>query len=81
MNANTGLLEVGAMDPELKNSPIAEEFDEEADTLRQQMPGEPVCFFNGRAYPNGKYVNSGGQVLMCRYGMWVEAGSADRNNP
>jgi hypothetical protein len=80
MNTNPGLVEVGAMDPELRNSPIAEEFDEDADTVRQQVPGEPVCFFNGRPFPNGKYVSSGGQVLMCRYGVWVEAGGADRWN-
>ena len=39
--------QVGAQDPELKNSPIAEEEDEDTDVIRQQVPGEPVCYFNG----------------------------------
>ena len=81
MTTSPGLHKVGAMDPELRNSPIADEFDEDADTVRLQVPGEPVCFFNGRAFSNGEYVNSGGQVLKCRYGVWVDAGSADRDNP
>ncbi|HEY7639847.1 MAG TPA: hypothetical protein VH814_08990 [Steroidobacteraceae bacterium] len=75
------LPEVGALDPELRNSPIAQELDEDIDTLRQQVPGEPVCYFNGRSFPNGRAVSSGGQVLRCRYGVWVDAGSADRDNP
>lgn len=73
--------EVGALDPELRNSPIAQELDEEVDTLRQQLPGEPVCYFNGRPFAHGRYVNSGGQVLCCRYGVWTDAGSADPDNP
>jgi hypothetical protein len=75
------LPEVGALDPELRNSPIAEELDEDADTLMQQVPGEPVCYFNGRSFAHGRYVTSGSQVLRCRYGVWVDAGSADRDNP
>lgn len=75
------LPEVGALDPELRNSPVAQEFDEDVDTLRQQMPGEPVCYFNGRSFAHGRYVSSGGQVLHCHYGVWIDAGSADRDNP
>lgn len=81
MVGRPNLPEVGAVDPELKTSPIAEEFDEESDTLRLQVPGEPVCYYNGRAYPNGTYVRSATQVLKCHYGVWVEAGSADPTNP
>jgi hypothetical protein len=75
------LPEVGALDPELRNSPVALEFDEEVDTLRQQMPGDPVCYFNGRPFAHGRYISSGGQVLHCQYGVWIDAGSADRDNP
>jgi len=81
MTVQPRLPEVGAMDPTLRNSPIAEELDEEADTLRQQVPGEPQCYFNGQGYSNGEFVNSGGQVLRCWYGVWVESGSADPDNP
>ncbi|HEX4973856.1 MAG TPA: hypothetical protein VFV69_22630 [Steroidobacteraceae bacterium] len=75
------LPEVGALDPELRNSPVAQELDEDVDTLQQQVPGEPVCYFNGRSFAHGRYVSSGGQVLRCRYGVWIDAGSADRDNP
>lgn len=81
MIARSRLPDVGAMDPTLRNSAIAAELDEEADTLRQQVPGEPVCYFNGQSYSNGAFVTSGGQVLRCRYGVWAESGSADPDNP
>ena len=81
MNVRPRLHEVGALDPELRNSPIAQELDEDVDTLSQQVPGEPVCYFNGRSFANGRYISSGGQVLRCRYGVWIDAGSADPDNP
>lgn len=81
MNAHSKLPQVGAMDPELQNSPFADELDEDTETVRQQMPGEPVCYFNGRAYANDELVCSGSRVLHCRYGVWVDAGSADSDNP
>jgi hypothetical protein len=62
---------VGAQDPELQNSPIAIETDEEIEVLRQEMPGEPVCYFNGVAFPHGDLVNSAGTLLRCDYGIWV----------
>jgi hypothetical protein len=81
MHVRPRLPEVGALDPELRNSPIAQEHDEDADTVSQQVPGEPVCYFNGRSFAHGRYIRSGGQVLRCRYGVWVDAGSADPDNP
>ncbi|HVN41292.1 MAG TPA: hypothetical protein VMT50_00810 [Steroidobacteraceae bacterium] len=73
--------QVGAQDPELPNSPVADEEDEDTDVVRQQVPGEPVCLFNGRAFKHGEYVASGSQVLKCSYGVWVESGSTDERNP
>ena len=78
---HTSLPQVGAQDPELENSPIADEEDEDTDVVRQQVPGEPVCFFNGTSYKNGQFVASGSQVLKCSYGVWVESGSTDDRNP
>lgn len=75
------LPQVGAMDPTLRNSPIAEELEEESDTVRQQVPGDPVCYFNGRGFGHDQFVTSGSQVLKCRYGVWIEMGSADPGNP
>jgi len=40
-----------------------------------------VCWFNGAEYRNGDYVASGSQVFRCRYGVWIDAGSADSRNP
>lgn len=63
--------DVGTPDPLLKNSPVAEETDEEFDVLLQEVPGEPVCYFNDRAYQHGTFVKSGGTKLRCNYGIWL----------
>ena len=81
LRQHRSVLQVGAQDPELLNSPIAEEVDEDTDVVRQQVPGEPVCYFNGAEYPHGTYVASGTTVLQCSYGVWIESGSADPANP
>jgi hypothetical protein len=72
---------VGAPDPELENSPIADESYEESEDLKQEMPGEPVCLFNGVTYPHGDFVQSGGSLLRCDYGIWVPSGPVDADNP
>jgi hypothetical protein len=72
---------VGAQDPELENSPIADESVEESEDLKQEMPGEPVCMFNGVSFPNGSYVLSGSGLLRCDYGIWIPAGPGDPDNP
>ena len=81
MRPESRIPQVGAQDPELRNSPIAEEEDEDTDVVRQQVPGEPVCWYNGRDYRNGAYVRSGTQLLKCSYGVWQDSGSADPSNP
>jgi hypothetical protein len=81
MMQNPTIPQVGAQDPQLKNSPIAEEEGEDTEVVRQQVPGEPVCFFNGKAYENGDYVASGPELLRCSYGIWIDAGGSDPGNP
>ena len=73
--------QVGAQDPELENSPIADEEDEDTDVVRQQVPGEPVCFFNGTSFKHGEFVASGSQVLKCSYGVWIDSGSTEDRSP
>ncbi len=73
--------DVGSADPELNTSPIAEEYDDETEVLRQEMPGEPVCYFNNQSFPTGSYVKSGTILLKCDYGIWIPAGPADPDNP
>lgn len=81
MSAHSRLPQVGAMDPELRNSPFVDELDEDMEVVRQQVPGEPVCYFNGQAFANDELVLSGSRVLRCRYGVWIDIGSADPANP
>ena len=69
-------LELGTQNPELENSPIAWESDEETETLRESLPSEPVCFFNDREYANGATVVSGTARLRCERGVWIPAGPA-----
>ena len=67
---------LGAQDPDLKNSPIAWEGDEETEVLREEIPSEPICFFNDREYAHGTIVVSENVHLRCEHGIWVPAGSA-----
>lgn len=73
--------DVGVADPELNTSPIADEGDEETEVLRQEMPGEPVCYFNNKSFKTGDYIKTGAVVLKCDYGLWIPAGPADPDNP
>jgi len=73
--------DVGAPDPELKTSPIADEFDDEIEALRQEVPGEPACYFNNQNFQTGAYVKSGTSLLKCDYGIWIPVGSSDPDNP
>ena len=81
MNEFEHAVDVGVPDPELNTSPIADETDEETEVLRQEMPGEPVCYFNNQSFRTGAYVKSGTSILKCQYGIWVPAGPADPDNP
>lgn len=75
------LPDVGDQDPAGRNSPIAAEEDEETPFLRQDVPGDAVCWFNDVAYADGAYVKSGAAVLRCDRGIWIECGPADSDNP
>lgn len=83
MVTNVGTRDVGAVDPKLTTSPIAEEMSEDWQVLRQEVPegAASVCYFNGEAFPSGAFVRSGTVVLECREGLWVEIGPADPRNP
>lgn len=66
------LVQAGAPDPERRNSPILDEYEE----LSLDMELEAgVCYFNDAAYPIGAYVLSGDEVLRCEErGVWVRKG-------
>ncbi len=73
--------QVGAPDPELHNSPVVEEADEDFDTALQSLPEEGQCYFNALPYADGQRVCSGAELLRCERGVWVQEGSCDPDNP
>lgn len=68
--------QVGAPDPELKNSPIIDEaeYDEHEASPDLEIE-EGVCYFNNEAFTIGRYVQSGSELLLCNErGVWVRKG-------
>ena len=72
---------VGAPDPELRNSPIFEETDEEFESLGQTFGEHIACYFNDIAFREGQFVCSSAELLQCKRGVWVREGSCDPDNP
>jgi Protein of unknown function (DUF1496) len=76
---NDSLTQVGAPDPELRNSPIIDDFeyDEQAGSRDLELE-EGACYFNDEAYPIGAYVKSGSELLQCTGGgVWVRVGERE----
>ncbi|HYW75280.1 MAG TPA: hypothetical protein VFA48_01445 [Gammaproteobacteria bacterium] len=73
--------DVGAQDPERRNSPIVEDDSEELEALREESDAEAVCYFNEQTFWHGTYVRSGTVVLRCDRGLWIPLGSSDPDNP
>lgn len=70
------LPQLGAPDPELKNSPIIDEseYDEHAASPDLEIE-EGVCYFNAMPFPIGARVLSGSEVLECGgRGVWISKG-------
>lgn len=64
--------EVGAPDPELKNSPIFDEYEEFSLDMELEAG---TCYFNDVAFPIGQYVRSASELLRCEgRGVWVRVG-------
>ena len=76
MSKHINVKEVGAPDPERKNSPI---FDDESqeDEYEDLELETGVCYFNDVAYSIGTYVSSGEELLQCmERGIWCRVGSS-----
>jgi len=69
--------QLGAPDPERKNSPVAWEADDDTEALREEVPDEACCFFNDIAYGHGTVVESGSVRLRCDLGIWLPAGPGE----
>lgn len=68
--------QVGAADPERRNSPIQTDPGQSFELLREQIGDEVAeCYFNGLPYGEGSYVLSGSTYLRCERGIWVDAGT------
>lgn len=72
---------VGTQVPELKNSPIADDTDDEIYVVGQEVEEQPICYYNNKSYDNGSYVNTGNEVLLCNNGLWVYQSSSDSDKP
>jgi hypothetical protein len=69
--------QVGAPDPELKNSPIFDMGDEDILSLDLELESGG-CDFNAVRYPLGQYVQSVNELLHCEErGVWVRTEAAD----
>lgn len=77
----TNTVQLGALDPERKSSPVAWETDEDTEALRESVPDEAVCYFNDRAYEHGTVALSGSVLLRCDHGLWLPAGPGDSSKP
>ena len=73
--------QLGALDPERKNSPVAWEADDDTETLRESIPDEAVCFFNDLTYGHDTVVKSGDVLLRCDHGLWLPAGPTEQSKP
>jgi len=66
--------QVGAPDPEHRNSPILDDEEAEFEPSGQDIE-TGVCYFNDVAYALGDYVLSGNELLRCEArGVWVKEG-------
>ena len=67
--------QVGAADPERRNSPTPTDPEQSYELLREQVGDEAAgCYFNDVLYPDGAHVMSGSTRLRCERGIWVELG-------
>jgi hypothetical protein len=72
-------MSLGTQIPELKNSPIAWEDDEDTEALREALPSEPMCYFNDHEFAHGTIVAGDGVRLRCDRGVWVPEPSSPPN--
>ncbi|MDB6043961.1 MAG: hypothetical protein JWM63_2512 [Gammaproteobacteria bacterium] len=68
-----GVPQVGAADPERRNSPIQTDPEESFELVREEVGDEAAgCYFNDVLYADGAYVASGSTFLRCEQGVWFE---------
>lgn len=72
---------VGPQVPDMKNSPIADDADDEIYVVGQEVEEQPYCYYNNTSYAHGSYVNTGTDVLVCDKGLWIYQSNSDSDKP
>lgn len=74
MKENRRLIQVGAPDPERKNSPIFDDADADYLSLDSELESGG-CYLNDQYFDIGDFVCSGSEMLRCEdRGIWVREG-------
>lgn len=75
MTRHINVVEVGAPDPELRNSPVFDDTAQDSSTYEFDVESS-LCYFNDLGYRIGDYICSGAELLHCEErGIWVRKGS------
>lgn len=61
---------VQAMDPSMKNSPIAGPVEEESTVMLDAA--SKICHWNGQEFDDGQVIDCAGQAYECSFGQWVK---------
>lgn len=78
MTQSQKAVQVGAPDPEARNSPIFDLADDQFMSPDLELE-EGCCYFNNVMYAIGDYVCSGDELLRCEgRGVWVREGVCSR---
>ena len=64
--ADVKIQEVGAQDPQKRNSPILE---------GPSVEEAPMCYYNGEPYSSGSWLCAEGRRLVCVNGSWWYQGT------
>jgi hypothetical protein len=72
MKTSPHAMQVGAPDPELRNSPILDAWDRGEPSLDAELESA-ACYFNNQRFAIGDYVHSGDELLHCTdRGVWIK---------
>jgi hypothetical protein len=73
MHKHAPAVQVGAPDPELRNSPILDRLEDAGELSLDNELEAGVCYFNDRRFAIGDCVRSGDELLRCQErGVWVK---------
>lgn len=71
--------QLGAPDPEMKNSPIFDSGDSGELSLDLEFE-EGTCYFNNQGFRLGSFVCSGDELLRCENkGVWIREGACEHD--